>query len=177
MARQVLAPFGFTDGQKREVWAAWQANPDGVERCALEAKAHGQRQGNSGAGLLLTMLRRGDHLLEPDPTTPLVTGWRAVYGEGHAAMSFVRDPAGTDPLPPGYDLTEYHHPVSPWHESDAEAEEKTPGTSAELFETIEKTSVENPELRGLLMRVGEAIDARSLDDAVAEHYDLGADRL
>jgi hypothetical protein len=104
-AKRLLAPFGFTGRQKPEVWAAFKANPDGVERCALEAKAYAQREGRNGGGLLLTMIRRGDHLLEPDLTTQRPTGWRWVCGDSRAAGTYVEDPEGTDRLPPGYDFT------------------------------------------------------------------------
>lgn len=105
-SRRLLASFDFTAAQKREVWEAFKLNPDGVERCALQAKAYSQREGTSnGAGLLLTMLRRNDHLLEANPTAQRVTGWRWVAGAGHAAGSYVEDPHGVDLLPPGYDFT------------------------------------------------------------------------
>jgi hypothetical protein len=104
-AKRLLGPFGFTDVQKREMWVAFQANPEGVERCALTAKAFSQRQGRNGGGLLLTMVRRGDHLLEAKPETKMPTGWRWVRGESGAAGTFVEDPEGTDRLPPGYDFT------------------------------------------------------------------------
>lgn len=56
------------------------------------------------------MVRRGDHLIEADPTAERITGWRWVTGIGHAAGTYVEDPEGTDKLPPGYDLTT-HSPV------------------------------------------------------------------
>lgn len=101
----MLAPFGFTERQKREVWEAFKENPDGMERCALTAKAVAQREGRNGGGLLLTMIRRGDHLLEAKPETRMPTGWRWVRGDGGAAGTYVEDPEGTDRLPPGYDFT------------------------------------------------------------------------
>jgi hypothetical protein len=106
MARRLLGPFGFTRRQKREVWQAFLECPDGVGRCAEAARVAGDANGNAGAGLLLVMIRRGDHRRQPRPDRPRVTGWRFVRGS-HSG-TFVPDPAGTDPLPAGYDLTDYH---------------------------------------------------------------------
>jgi hypothetical protein len=105
---RLLGPFRFVERNKREVWEAFKANPDGVERCALLAKAKAQRAGVSGAGLLLTMIRSGEHLLEPDLSVKSPTGWRWVTGEGHAAGTFVEDPNGTDRLPAAYDFTTHN---------------------------------------------------------------------
>lgn len=102
---ELLKSFKLTDDQRREVWRAWQDDPDGVERCALEARAFTRHEPGTGAGLFLTMIRRGDHLDEiPDPHAPRqrITGWRWVRGS-HSG-TYVRDPQGTDPLPPGYGL-------------------------------------------------------------------------
>lgn len=104
-AHRLLAPFGFVKRNKREVWEAFKANPEGVERCALLAKAKAQRDGHSAAGLLLTMIRAGEHLLEAKPDTPMPTGWRWVRGADGASGTYVEDPEGTDRLPPGYDFT------------------------------------------------------------------------
>lgn len=98
----LLAAFRFTPPQKREVWEALKAHPDGVVRCACRAKAVSERSGSSGAGLLLTMIRADEHTLRPDPTAPRVTGWRFVRGT-HSG-TFVEDPNGVDTLPPGYDF-------------------------------------------------------------------------
>lgn len=100
--RELLRSFQFTQAQKAEVWDAWLASADGVERCALKARAEGSRVAGTGAGLLLTMLRRGEHLIGEDESALRVTGWRFVRGShsGH----YVRDHAGTDALPPGYDI-------------------------------------------------------------------------
>lgn len=98
------------------MWEAFKANPDGVERCALRARAVGQRMGRTAAGLLLTMIRAGEHLLEAQPETKMPTGWRWVRGEGGAAGTYVEDPEGTDRLPPGYDFTpspKYQRPEDP----------------------------------------------------------------
>jgi hypothetical protein len=98
-----LKSLKLTPTQKREVWDAWQASPGEVELLAERARAFGAREGTSGAGLLLTMLRRGDHLLKRNPRRPRVTGWRFVRGT-HSG-TYVPDPAGIDQLPQGYGQT------------------------------------------------------------------------
>lgn len=82
------------------MWDAFLVSPSGLERCAYAARALGRRYGNQGAGLLLTMIRRGEHALEPDESVRRVTGWRFVRGS-HSG-TYVPDPQGTDPLPKGY---------------------------------------------------------------------------
>jgi hypothetical protein len=42
------------------------------------------------------------------------TGWRWRHTEG--AGTYVRDPNGTDRLPPGYDLTMHPHPGQPYRD-------------------------------------------------------------
>lgn len=102
-AKRLLAEFGFTPPQKRELWEAFKRNPDGVERCAQRARAIGSRDGTRGTGLLLAMVRGGDHLVEIDRNAQRVTGWRFVRGS-HSG-SYVEDPNGVDKLPAGYDFT------------------------------------------------------------------------
>lgn len=101
---KVLPSFAFTPPQKRIVWEAFKACPEGLERCAMLSQAKGRKVGGSGAGLLLTMISMGEHCIVAMPDTPLPTGWRFVRGEGGAAGTYVQDPAGTDRLPPGYDF-------------------------------------------------------------------------
>jgi hypothetical protein len=103
-ARRLLGPFGFHASQKAEVFAAFKENPEGVERCALRAKAAGQREGRSGAGLLLAMIRNGEHQLKPDLDAPKITNWRWVRANNGSGGTYVPDPAGTDTLPHGYDF-------------------------------------------------------------------------
>lgn len=98
----LLSGFGFSRALKREVYAAWLEAPDGVRRCALRARAAGERDGTTGAGLLVTMLRAGEHRLTANPSAQRVTGWRFVRGS-HGG-TYVEDPKGTDRLPPAYDL-------------------------------------------------------------------------
>jgi hypothetical protein len=99
--KALLASFGLTDRQKQRVWDAWKQAPDGTELCALRARAEGKRNGNTGAGLFLMMLGRGDHLFEADPNRPHITGYRWIRST-HSGR-YVRDPNGTDPLPLGYE--------------------------------------------------------------------------
>ncbi len=98
--RELLASFGLSPRQKVEVWQAWQESPEGTERCALRARSEGRRSGLRGAGLLLTMIRAGEHLDAPDASAPRYTGYRFVRGT-HSG-TYVRDAHGTDPLPEGY---------------------------------------------------------------------------
>ena len=35
--------------------------------------------------------------------TPRITGCREVFGEGHASVSYISDPTGTDVIPAGYE--------------------------------------------------------------------------
>jgi hypothetical protein len=109
-ATRLLGPFKFHASQKREMFAAFKAHPEGVERCALRAKAAGSRSGTTGAGLLLSMVRSGEHELEPDLTAQRPTGWRWVRGDGGASGTYVEDEAGVDRLPASYDFTT-HNPV------------------------------------------------------------------
>lgn len=100
----LLASFHLSRKGKREVWDAWQADPEGVELCALRARSIGKRNGTTGGGALVVMIRRGEHLQKADPSARVVTGYRFVRGS-HSG-TFVRDPAGTDRLPPGYSFVE-----------------------------------------------------------------------
>jgi hypothetical protein len=97
---ELLASLGFTQPQKREVWTAYLEQPGALELLAQRARSVGRREGTSGAGLLLSMIRAGDHELELAPLAPRVTGWRFV--RSIASGRYVRDPAGVDPLPAGY---------------------------------------------------------------------------
>jgi hypothetical protein len=105
-----LQNFAFSSSQLHEIWQAHLAAPEGVQRCARQAQAYGAARGNNGAGLLLTMLRRGDHLHQPDPAQPRITGWRFVRGT-HSG-TYIEHPEGTDELPPRYDFAT-RSPFSP----------------------------------------------------------------
>jgi hypothetical protein len=98
--KELLQSFNLTPSQKAEVWQAWLENDDGVELCAERAQAKGRRNGNTGAGLLLHMIRGGEHRITADETRRTVTGWK--FQRGTHGGSYVRDPKGTDPLPAGY---------------------------------------------------------------------------
>lgn len=100
-AKQLLQGFGFTPEQKREVWEAWKHRPDRCELLAQQARARGRRDGTTGAGLLLTMIHRGDHLLEQQSGAQRVTGYRWIRST-HAGR-YVRDASGCDLLPIGYE--------------------------------------------------------------------------
>ena len=98
--RELLQSFKLRRSGKAKVWAAFLDNPDGLVRCANEARLYAARNGGTGAGLLITMIDRGEHLTTLDPTARRRTGWRFVKGT-HSG-TYVRDPRGTDPLPAGY---------------------------------------------------------------------------
>jgi hypothetical protein len=100
--RDLLQSFKLRPRQKARVWDAYLENPEGLERVALQAQGIGNENGNTGAGLLLTMIERGDHLSEATRGGRRVTGWRFIRGT-HSG-SYVRDKRGTDPLPQGYGL-------------------------------------------------------------------------
>jgi hypothetical protein len=129
-AQRLFSDMGFAAEQKREVWEAFQEAADGVERCALRAQAIGKREGRSGAGLLLAMLRAEDHLCEFAPNTPLPTGWRWVRGLDGQAGTFVEDPAGTDKPPVGYDFAT-RSPILP-RDADPDAVPLSPDVWAQL---------------------------------------------
>jgi hypothetical protein len=132
-ARRLLGPFKFHASQKREVFAAFKKNPDGVERCALRAKAAGSRSATTGAGLLLSMIRSGEHELEPDLTAQRPTGWRFVRGDGGGAGTFVEDPEGVDRLPANYDFT-----PSPRYDSPPPVEHEPEPLTADVKVQIER---------------------------------------
>lgn len=119
-AQQLLEPFRIAQANKREVWNAYRENPGGVERCAARASSKGRQSGTTGAGLLVGMIREGEHLIEPDTTARPVTGWRFVRGS-HSG-TYVQDPHGTDPLPPGYDFTPAPRYDSPSDDDDLSLE-------------------------------------------------------
>ena len=105
-ARASLSPLGLTPTQKREAWEAFKCAPDGVERIAESAlRAQARNPELRAAAIFLTDIRSGHHLLEKIDPGPPKTGWRWVRGNTGAAGTYLEDPNGTDPLPPGYDLT------------------------------------------------------------------------
>jgi hypothetical protein len=59
--RGVLASFKLGDGQKREVLQAYQDAPVGLMEVAAGCREYGLKRGNTGAGLLMHRIRRGDH--------------------------------------------------------------------------------------------------------------------
>lgn len=105
-AKLLFKSFQLTRPQKSELLAAWQDEPEAVEQIARECAVYGHERGNSGAGLLLSRLRRGDHYpamftqpMASEAVTPRLklTGWRAVRGS-HGS-TFVADQLGTDRPP------------------------------------------------------------------------------
>jgi hypothetical protein len=113
-ARRLFAPLRIRSS-RREVWDAFKANPEGVERCLIRANQLARQTGSDPVGYLVTMIRSGDHLREIDSDPRPITGWRAVYGESHAAMSYVEDREGRDQPPTDYDFTIHEHPPT-WNE-------------------------------------------------------------
>ena len=92
--------FGLNRQQKRELHAAWLDEPETVEMIALDAQAYGRARGNTGAGLLMTRIRRGDHYPQPERDMRPVTGWR--YARGTHGETWVADPVGRDVPPRTY---------------------------------------------------------------------------
>lgn len=106
--RGLLASFKLGDGQKREILQAYEDAPVGLIEVAFACRDYGRERGNTGAGLLMHRVRRGDHFdleirltAEPD-AGPKITGWRFVRGS-HGS-TFVRDSYGTDLPPKGTQL-------------------------------------------------------------------------
>jgi hypothetical protein len=90
-----FAHFDFTERQRSEALDAWTENPWGtrqVMRAAFRA--------NNPVAEFLERIRRREHT-RPSAGAKL-TGWRFVRGS-HSG-TYVEDPWGTDPLPPGYEL-------------------------------------------------------------------------
>lgn len=96
----LLRSFALTRAQRREVWAHWQDCPEGVERVALDAREIATRNGNSGAGLFLHMLRKGEQFEAVLADRRRITGWR--WTRGTHGETWIRDPKGRDIPPRGY---------------------------------------------------------------------------
>ena len=99
----LLDAFGLTAGQRREVDAARADAPEGLLVVARESRRYGAKRGNSGAGLLMHRIKRGDHYeaelaLEPEAERARITGWR--YVRGSHGSTYLQDPEGTDVPPP-----------------------------------------------------------------------------
>ena len=99
----LVRSFGLTTSQLATVERAHTEAPKGLVVVALDCKNYGAARGNSGAGLLMLRITRGDHYdqeLALDPARKRRTGWR--YVRGSHAGTFVHDPEGTDELPRDY---------------------------------------------------------------------------
>ena len=99
--RDLLASFKLRRAGKLKVWQALLDSPEGLIRCAREAQLYAARNGGTGAGLLVTMIDRDEHLASLDPNAPRITGY--TFKRGTHSGSYVRDRFGTDPLPAGYE--------------------------------------------------------------------------
>ena len=99
----LVRSFGLTDSQVATVERAYTEAPQGLMVVALESKNYAAARGNTGAGLLMHRIYRGEHYDEElalDPERKRRTGWR--YVRGSHAGTFVEDSEGTDELPRDY---------------------------------------------------------------------------
>lgn len=96
----LLRSFNLSTRGRSKVGDALALSPEGTLRCAREAALYASRHGGTGAGLLVTMLERDEHLQDSQTPQRRPTGWRFVRGT-HSG-TYVRDRKGTDPLPAGY---------------------------------------------------------------------------
>lgn len=100
---EILASFKLHPEQLETVRAAIAETGEGFWRVALDCRRISGGLGNTGAGLLMHRLKRGDHydeLLALQAARPKLTGWRRVRGSH--GETWLQDPAGTDPLPRDY---------------------------------------------------------------------------
>ena len=98
--REQLLALGPSTKQ-RERWTLAAAHePDRVAACLTAARTHGQNI----AAYFDDLLTRGEHPEQHDPSAPRRTGYRFVRGSTGASGTYVRDPEGTDQLPPGYTI-------------------------------------------------------------------------
>ena len=104
--RDLLRTFNLTVPQKRVVTRALEDAPNGTIEIAQECIRYGLELGNTGAGLLIHRIRRGDHFdaqlarMPREPRGPRPTGWR--YVRGSHGETYVRDPQGVDVPPRNY---------------------------------------------------------------------------
>lgn len=130
-----LAPYGFFDAQKAEMVDAYLESQEGVRAViddANRSSAAGKLREPPRA-VILAAIRRGDHVRhelnrqrEPERRR---TGYRFVYGVGHAAGTFVEDPEGRDVPPADYDLvTRQPHEPGAWRDAQTEVERRAKRT-------------------------------------------------
>lgn len=105
--RELLASFGLTTRQKRVVMDAFHEAPFGLPIIAREAREYGASRGNTGAGLLMRRIARGEHFDRDLEAAPLVkvdarkiTGWRRTRGSH--GETWIEDTLGRDVPPRGY---------------------------------------------------------------------------
>lgn len=139
-AARALAPFGFYDSTKGEMVDAYLEAPDGVDeviRDAVDSATRGKLR-TTPASVIVAAIRRGEHLRhELNRSQPVArkTGYRIVYGVGHAALTYLEDPEGTDPLPESYDLvTRNPHVPGEWRDAEREVERSSRRTQEEIDE-------------------------------------------
>jgi hypothetical protein len=107
--RAFLKTFGLTESQHARVVSAIEDAPTGAWVVIRESREYGRVRGNSGAGLLIHRLTRGEHFdveLELDGSRRRRTGWRLVRGSH--AFTYVPDPDGTDSPPPQWGSPNEH---------------------------------------------------------------------
>jgi hypothetical protein len=98
--RAFLKSLGLTERQHATVLQAIDDAPTGAWVVIREAREYGRVRGNTGAGLLMHRLGRGEHFdveLELDGSRRRRTGWKLVRGSH--AYTYVPDPDGTDAPP------------------------------------------------------------------------------
>jgi hypothetical protein len=99
----LIESFGLHETQLETALAAFREAPRGLIVVALDSRKIGAARGNTGAGLLMHRIRRGDHYDEElalEPPKPKRTGWRRVRGSH--GETWLQDPQGTDVLPRDY---------------------------------------------------------------------------
>ena len=98
--RAFIESLGLTASQTTTVEKAITDAPAGAWVVLHESREYGRVRGNTGAGLLMHRIARGDHFdveLELDGSRRRRTGWKLVRGSH--AFTYIPDPDGTD-VPP-----------------------------------------------------------------------------
>lgn len=98
----LLNSFNLSESQSVTALRAFEDAPQGLIIIALECRRYGAARGNSGAGLLIHRIARGEHFdaqMDLEPKRQRRTGWRRVRGTH--GTTYVQDPDGTDEPPSG----------------------------------------------------------------------------